>query len=174
MNGRDSRNRRRLFRKNGRNNDPSRQERPPVREDGRNKADFRQRKPGNNLNFDRNGAPIERLTWTAPKQSTKPIPVLNCIRCGLAIKDPGEALADRISGSPVHFDCVMTELAEQEALDKGDTLSYLGGGRFGVVRFYDEERGDTKKFAIKKIFEWEDKENRAEWRSIIADHYSGT
>jgi hypothetical protein len=29
-------------------------------------------------------------------------------------------------------------------------------------------------FKIKKILEWEDKENRAEWRKTICDHYSLT
>ena len=172
MNGRNNRNHRRLFKRNGRNNDPARQERPAPLEDGKGKSDFRQWKQGGKQSFDRNGAPVERLTWTAPKQSTKPLPVLNCIRCGLAITDTHAALSERESGGPVHFDCVMMELAEQETLGKGDTLSYLGGGRFGIVCFNDEKK-EPKNFTIKKIFEWEDKENRAEWRSIIADHYSG-
>jgi hypothetical protein len=67
----------------------------------------------------------------------------------------------------------MAELTKRETLETGDALAYIGGGRFGIVRFNGgkEESGN---FSIKKIFEWEDKEKRAEWRSVIADHYSVT
>lgn len=32
----------------------------------------------------------------------------------------------------------------------------------------------NRDFTIKKIIEWENKDNRAEWRSVICDHYSIT
>ena len=115
----------------------------------------------------------ERPRWTAPKPLNLPLPVLHCIRCGQSISDGHAALADRRSGEPVHFDCVMAELLENETLEKGDFLSYIGGGRFGIVEF-NGRKGESKYFTIKKIVEWEDKENRAPWRYTFADNYSLT
>ena len=108
-----------------------------------------------------------------PEQNERPLPVLNCIRCSLPIQDHHSALSDRKTGEPVHFDCVMAELTEQEKPEGEDVLCYLGGGRFGIIR-YNDTKGESKSFTIKKILEWEDKEKRAEWRSIIAEHYSVT
>jgi hypothetical protein len=82
------------------------------------------------------------------------------------------ALNDKFSGAPVHFDCVIARIGENEALEKGDAVTYIGGGRFGVVHFNNPQ--DTKNFKVKKILEWEDKENRALWRRDISDHYSLT
>jgi hypothetical protein len=88
-------------------------------------------------------------------------------------------MADKDTGAPVHFDCVIARLTESEQLEKGDVVAYLGGGRFGVVHFnilpgFQGKQADGKSFTIKKVFEWENKENRAEWRSFVSDHYSVT
>jgi hypothetical protein len=72
----------------------------------------------------------------------------------------------------VHFDCVIERITGGESLEPGDAVAYIGGGRFGVVHF--NNLPDTKDFKIKKILEWEDKENRAEWRKTISDHFSMT
>jgi hypothetical protein len=93
------------------------------------------------------------------------------------------AIADKNSGEASHFECVAERIAEGENLETGDAVAYIGGGRFGIVHFpgiiRDALRGrknaddyDTRGFQIKKILEWEDKENRAPWRKIIEEHFS--
>jgi hypothetical protein len=93
------------------------------------------------------------------------------------------AIADKNSGEASHFECIAERIAEGENLESGDTVVYIGGGRFGIVHFpgiiRDALRGrkntddyDTRGFQIKKIFEWEDKENRAPWRKTIEEHFS--
>jgi hypothetical protein len=145
---------------------------------------------------DKSGVFFERLKWKAPQLSTDPIPQPACPYCGKPIKDMSVAIADKNTGEPVHFDCVAARIAEGETLESGDTVAYIGGGRFGIVHFpgmirkqgnfgspdgggADQDSGrrnsgayDTKNFRIKKIFEWEDKENRAPWRKDIGDHFS--
>jgi hypothetical protein len=124
---------------------------------------------------DKNGIPYERPCWTAPKLNNDPLPVPNCIRCGQPITDLHTALTDGKSGGTVHFDCVMAEVSKREVLEEGDVISYIGGGRFGIVHFTSSGDKDKKRaFTIKKIFDWENKEERAEWRDVIADHYSIT
>jgi hypothetical protein len=123
--------------------------------------------------FERNRGPVQdRLKWTPPKPPAEPLPVSDCPWCGKPIKDIGAAMTDKESGLPVHFDCVVARLTEGEILEKGDSIAYIGGGRFGVVHF--ENPQDPKSFTIKKIFEWENKENRAEWRTLVSGHYSET
>jgi hypothetical protein len=110
--------------------------------------------------------------------STEPLPIPDCPWCGKPIRDLASAMADKDSGEPVHFDCVAARIAQSEILEKGDAVIYIGGGRFGVVHFGGAENQsrseDGKSFTIKKIIEWENKDNRAEWRSTVSDHYSVT
>jgi hypothetical protein len=100
------------------------------------------------------------------------LPVPDCPYCGKPIRDISQAIGDRESGAPVHFDCVAARIAGSETLESGDSVTYIGGGRFGIVHFNDP--GDPQRFRIKKILEWEDKENRPEWRGNISDRYSLT
>jgi hypothetical protein len=109
---------------------------------------------------------------------TEPLPIPDCPWCGKPIRDFASAIADKDTGVPIHFDCVAAKIAQEEILEKGDTVTYIGGGRFGIVHFSSSgipgRGGDGKVFKIKKIIEWENKDNRAEWRSTINDHYSVT
>lgn len=142
----------------------------------------------------------ERPKWIPPKMNTDPLPVPNCPWCGKPIRDISSAIADKDSGVPVHFDCVLSRIAFGEKLDEGDSVSYIGGGRFGVICFaaaasraketqaggrQEPERKSAmqeilrpapvgRDFIVKKIIEWENKDARADWRSVICDHYSVT
>jgi hypothetical protein len=123
--------------------------------------------------FDRSRGVIhERPKWAPPQQLTDPLPVPDCPWCGKPIKDITSAIADKDSGAPLHFDCVIARLSEQEHLEQGENIAYIGGGRFGIVYYAYPQ--DTRSFTIKKILEWENKDSRAEWRGNISDHYSIT
>jgi hypothetical protein len=160
--GKGGNNRRRPFKRRERENTPLQDS--PAKQ-GRRGAE--------NARYDKNrGAIFERPKWTPPKAPSEPLPVLNCAYCGKPIKDAAAALSDRHSGSPVHFDCVLDRIAGEEILEKGDAVTYIGGGRFGVVHFNNPQ--DTRNFTIKKILEWENKEIRAGWRKTISEHYSET
>ena len=121
----------------------------------------------------RKGHPLyDRPVWTAPQLPSEPIPAYICSWCEKPIKDISTAISDKASGLPVHFDCVLARLNQSEALENHDTICYLGGGRFGVVR--NGSPSDAAGFKIKKIFEWEDKDNRGEWRRNVSEHFSVT
>ena len=113
----------------------------------------------------------DRPRWTPSRLPVEPLPVPDCPWFGKPIKDLAAAMTDRETGRPVHFYCVLARLVEGEILERGDTISYIGGGRFGVVHpgIVQNQKG----FSIKKIFEWE-KDSRAEWRSVVSDRYSET
>jgi hypothetical protein len=114
----------------------------------------------------------ERPSWTAPKLPTDPLPIPNCPWCGNPIKDISTAISDKNTGLPVHFDCVLARLGKEEILESNEAVCYIGGGRFGVIHY--NNLPDTKDFKIKRIFEWENKDNRSEWRRDISAHFSVT
>ena len=118
------------------------------------------------------GSLFDRPKWVAPKTDPAPEISASCEWCGKPIKDISTAIADQQSGNPVHFDCVIDRIVEREKLESGDTVSYIGGGRFGIVHYNNPP--DTRDFSIKKIFDWEDKENRSQWRVTMSDHFTVT
>ncbi|MCL2880191.1 MAG: hypothetical protein FWF29_08110 [Treponema sp.] len=131
------------------------------------RPDYTAKKADSQLN---SGA--ERPQWIPPQMSNEPIPVPECPYCGKPIKDMSLAIADKNTGQAVHFDCIISRLSQGENLESGEVISYIGGGRFGIIHYANPSNPQV--FTIKKIFEWENKENRAEWRQIISDHFSVT
>jgi hypothetical protein len=73
---------------------------------------------------------------------------------------------------PVHFDCIITHIAESEGLDQEGSVVYIGGGCFGILKFTGSSQGP--RFTIKKVVEWEQREQRAPWRKTVSDRYSTT
>ena len=115
---------------------------------------------------------IDRPKWIPPQPPPLALPAVSCGWCDKAIKDISISITDPDTGKPVHFDCVINRIVEREELESGDVVSYIGGGRFGIVHF--NAHPDTRNFKIKKIFEWENKEVRSDWRVNMSDHYSVT
>ncbi len=96
----------------------------------------------------------------------------NCAYCGEPIYDLPSAMCDRDTLQPVHFDCVLKKLNDDETLNENEKITYIGQGRFGVVYF--ENPHDLRHFKIERIIEWEDREKKADWRSEIASKFSQT
>jgi len=114
----------------------------------------------------------ERPRWTAPVLPNNPITTPDCPWCGKQIKDITTAISDKDTGLPVHFDCVLSRIAEMEDLDANDNVCYIGGGRFGIIHY--NNLPDTRDFFIKKILEWENKDINNEWRRPISEYFSIT
>jgi hypothetical protein len=93
-----------------------------------------------------------------------------CPRCAQPITDLPSALADRASGEPVHFDCVLQFLQNAEELKQNEKITYIGQGRFAVAYF--ENPHDLRKFTIVRIIEWEERDKIHEWRDTISGLYN--
>jgi len=122
---------------------------------------------------EKNQSMYERPQWTAPVlpanyQSITP----ECPWCGKQIKDVNCAIADKETGRPVHFDCVLARVTDMVSLETNDAVCYIGGGRFGVIHYNNPP--DIKDFVIKRIIEWEVKDNSTDWRLPISEHFSIT
>ena len=168
--GGDNRRNRKPFRRRDKDN-PHSQNRDASKGGGRKAVDLSI--SGEGKPEKKRGSQYERPKWTPPpKPPANSLPSALCAWCGKPIKDISAALSEPDSGNPVHFDCVIDRIVERENLETGDTVSYIGGGRFGIVHFNNPP--DTRDFTIKKIFEWENKENRSEWRVTISDYFSVT
>ena len=90
---------------------------------------------------------------------------LTCALCGEVISETASSLALPESGEPAHFDCVMKKLEESETLEDGDTIAYLGGGNFGIIR---KNSQNPAGFEIKKKIDFENKENIGDWRKKLS------
>ena len=55
-----------------------------------------------------------------------------CQYCGTEIDGIASALSTP-EGGYAHFDCVLGKLREEEHLQEGESLSYIGSGSFGVI-----------------------------------------
>lgn len=109
---------------------------------------------------------------------------VECSFCGKPVTDVASALADKTTDKPVHFDCVLNYLAEHETLNDGQSISYIGQGRFAVISSKvpgaaAETAGGavaagvpSPRFVIERIIEWEPRDKKYEWRTNIADAYS--
>ncbi|MCR4790000.1 MAG: hypothetical protein K5839_02855 [Treponemataceae bacterium] len=96
--------------------------------------------------------------------------VVNCAYCGKPIEELATAMGSKEKGEPVHFDCVLDKLKESEKLLPDESIAYIGQGRFGVVTYPDPK--DQIHFNIRRIIEWEERDNPMEWRQEIADTLS--
>jgi len=114
----------------------------------------------------------DRPRWSAPVLPANPITTPACRWCGKPITDITSAISDKETGLPVHFDCVLKSISESEKLEANDTICYIGGGRFGIVHYNNPP--DIKDFTIKKILEWEIKDQVSEWRRPISEYFSIT
>ncbi len=93
-----------------------------------------------------------------------------CPACGKPIEDLSSAIADKASGQPMHFDCVLEKLNAAESLASNQNIAYIGQGRFAVIT--RENPSDAKHFKIEKIIEWEDRNNPGAWRGEMAELFS--
>ena len=93
-----------------------------------------------------------------------------CAKCGQPITELASSLADKKAGQPIHFECALEEVQAGETLGEKEKIAYIGQGRFGVL-YYENPR-DQRKFTIKKIIEWEDREKTNEWRDELSGLYS--
>lgn len=94
-----------------------------------------------------------------------------CELCNQPILEIASAMANRGSGKPVHFDCIVRKLSENERLSEKDRMTYIGNGKFAVLHF--ENPHDMRHFSIAKEIEWERAEDeRSAWREEMASLYS--
>ena len=93
-----------------------------------------------------------------------------CPICNQPITEIASAIADKKTGKPAHFDCILNQIKETEPVGENEKISYIGQGRFAVLYF--ENPRDQRHFEIKKIIEYEDKEQKAEWRDELSSLYS--
>lgn len=95
----------------------------------------------------------------------QPLVFPDCPICAAAVRDLSSALTHRATGQPAHFDCVLKELRESNELQPQEKLCYLGGGSFGILEM--RPPGGPGRFVIRKRIQYEEKENRQDWKKPL-------
>lgn len=93
-----------------------------------------------------------------------------CPKCNQIITDIASSITDKASGKPAHFECVFDEIQKGEKLGENEKVCYIGQGRFGVLYF--ENPRDQRHFTIKKVIEYENRDEKPEWRNELSELYS--
>ena len=131
------------------------------------KRDFRGNRrwrKGRDRNRDRNRERKDENRSDSDSREEKKEKVLyTCEICGKDIKDISTAIASAGTQNPVHFDCMIEKLKNENPLEKTDKVVYLGSGSFGIVR--QEKNKPAKEFTIIKKFEVENKDEKPDWRT---------
>ena len=120
----------------------------------------------NQTAYENEEAKLERLKAIQELKAREVI----CAKCGQPITEIASSLCDKKTGAPIHFECALNEVQSGETLGENEKIAYIGQGRFGVL-YYENPR-DQRKFTIKKIIEWEDREKTSEWRDELSGLYS--
>ena len=98
----------------------------------------------------------------SPRRPDRPKPP--CGICSEPIKDITTALSRPSDGVPVHFDCALAAVSEQLRPIEGEKVIYLGKGGFAVV---DDKEYQQRKLKVLRRTDWEDMEDKAEWRKDL-------
>ena len=86
-----------------------------------------------------------KLPDPVPEREYEPDPLT-----GDPVEDIYSAIAEPNSGKPANFESVIKRLEEQEPLQEGERICYLGKGTFGVVA-EEKEKGQTRLVVRKRI-----------------------
>jgi hypothetical protein len=91
-----------------------------------------------------------------------------CRYCQKTIRNISTAIAEKETGTPVHFDCVIKKLSAEEPLGNHEKICYLGNGSFGVIR--QKQGSGSKHFFVRKRIPYENRDNsNIEWRKKISN-----
>lgn len=95
-----------------------------------------------------------------PERSYEPCPI-----SGEPVTNILTAIVHPQTGRPANFDSVLQLLEQQEHLEEGERVCYLGKGEFGIVK---ENPKGKPRFEIRKRIPYEEESNRCEWRKELS------
>jgi hypothetical protein len=87
-------------------------------------------------------------------------PAQSCPLCSEPVDDLLHALVHPDTEDPAHFECVLRAISEEEQLESGETVCYIGGGVFGIVC---SDRG-RRPVRIRKRIPYESETVVPQWR----------
>lgn len=92
-----------------------------------------------------------------------------CPVCGKPITELYTAIAseDEDKNPPVHFDCAVSQIKENEALKNNEKVRYIGSGQFAVIEEIPKDEEHPLGFVIKRRIHAETTEYKHPWREIM-------
>ena len=116
---------------------------------GKFQNDYRQQESRQSNEFKRNYNPIETQKEVYEKENAIrefKSNVTICEICEQPITDISSAILNKNSKNPVHFDCVLSRLAQTEKIGPNDRITYIGNGNFAILHF--ENIHDMRHFIL--------------------------
>ncbi len=123
---------------------------------GKNKGKYNK----NKYNKNRNNVPqksieeLEAIYLTKRQNDGQEKPI--CQICNEKIDIVEMAIRYKNTDELCHFDCIIDEIKSKNTLDRSESVAYLGGGTFGVVKTMTTK--NSKKFFVRKRIVYEKKD----------------
>lgn len=89
-----------------------------------------------------------------------------CPLSGEPIEHILSAVQDPETGRPAVLERAIERVSRNEELGENERLCYIGDGSFGVV--YEERRGKNTVVEIRRRIEYENRNDKAEWRKELS------
>lgn len=102
-----------------------------------------------------------RLPDPIPEREYEPDPLT-----GESVEDIYSAIAEPNTGKPANFESVVKRIEDQEELNEGERVAYLGKGAFGIV--YEEKEKGGKRLVVRKRIQYEDTHEDYPWRKELS------
>ncbi|TFG65096.1 MAG: hypothetical protein E4H36_01100 [Spirochaetales bacterium] len=93
----------------------------------------------------------------------EPLPEVDCGLCEKPITNIHSAISHK--GAPIHLDCAIALIQQQEPLNPDERVCYIGGGAFGIL---SSRSGNQSGITIKKRIQFEEKDQKNEWRKNLS------
>lgn len=87
-------------------------------------------------------------------------PAQPCPHCSELVEDLLHALVHPDTEAPAHFECALRVISDEEQLDSGEQVCYIGAGSFGIVR----GNVSGRKTRIRKRIPYEAETMPPQWR----------
>jgi hypothetical protein len=95
------------------------------------------------------------------------LPPITCYVCGKSIDSISQAIGGSGEEEVAHFDCILRSLTEQESLEAGQKISYIGNGNFAVVQY--SKKNFSGGFSIVRRIPFEDQKVRNNVKRMVAE-----
>lgn len=99
-------------------------------------------------------------------QGKKNFPPVECSVCGKSIDSITQAIGGSEENQYSHFDCVLREICDQESIEPGQKISYIGNGEFAVVQY--QKKNYSGGFTIVRRISVEDSKRRNAVKELVS------
>lgn len=126
------------------------------------KPDVTKNPESRNRNRNRN-----RKNFRKPKNKSEKLPPVSCSICGKAIDTIAQTIGGPAKDEFSHFDCAIRTLSENETIQSGQKICYIGNGDFAVIEY--NKKNFSGGFSVIKRISYENQEMKSSVKKLVSE-----